>query len=539
MHKIKFLAAGLLATSLLLTTGCSDNPSRKANRELKQEVNKAQRLLSQAQNLLEAPVIEETATGKVVPLPDVDVDPNSVMPGEEAPVRLTDSEQINPNAVNLLTQAIDGLVKAIDAHAGADPEYTALARSVLARLYEQKGYVQTRQADRIRSSVYADVGEARSTLSQVVEQDGMLEYYRQILALSDEDVKSMKEEAQQTASTLKGRKATLEGKIEDLQQKKNQLQDKKDKLEANARALRSEARAPGKKGNEAELQALKVMDEVSSLETQISKLDYEISGLKMDVSEVEMKLSIATAKINAADRILTRREEGVDPSDPNSAMGGRKAVRRQRQQLLGQREQTLARAKDALTSIAQGLDKLDAAQNDASTAYDAAARNYREYGSLDEEMEMDALAQRAATLMAMGRAKIRQVYLFSELESLLGVVASGWPDGAPSQADAIRQKLTPAIAEIRKSGSELFAEAADLYSRASRQAEREYRWLYEGGQAKALIGQAEVSAEPRHLDTASTVLRGALDGRSEAPAVTANVGELQQEIAAVRARIGG
>ncbi len=539
MHRIKFLAAGLLATSLLLTTGCSDNPSRKANRELKEQVHKAQRMLSQAQNLLEAPVIEETATGKVVPLPDVEVDPNSVMPGETSPVRLAEGGRINPNAVDLLGKAIDLLVKAIDANADAAPGYKGLARSVLARLYEQKAYVQTLQVDRIRSSIYASAGEARSTLSQVVEQSGMLEYYRQILALSDEDVKTMKEEAQQTAKTLQGQKATLESKIADLQEKKDELQDRKDKLEANARALRSEARAPGKKGYDAEMQALKVMDEVSTLETQISKLDYEISGLKMDVSELEMKLSIANAKSSAADRILTRREEGMDPSDANSAMGGRKAVRRQRQQLLTQREETLAHAKDALAEIASKMEKLQAAQNDASTAYDAAARNYREYGSLDEDMEMDALAQRAATLMAMGRAKIRQVYLFSEMESLLALVESAWADGAPPQAEAIRQKLIPAIAEIRKSGNELFSEAADLYSEAARQAEREYRWLYEGGQAKALIGQAEVSAEPSHLDTATTVLRGALEGRAEAPAVAANVGQLQQEIADVRARIGG
>src|SRR6056297_1899383 len=77
VHRINSLGVAVLMSlaGLVMVAGCSEGEVRGANRSLQEQVSKALRLRDQALNLMEAPPVVETATGKMLPLQGVEVDP--------------------------------------------------------------------------------------------------------------------------------------------------------------------------------------------------------------------------------------------------------------------------------------------------------------------------------------------------------------------------------------------------------------------------------------------------------------------------------
>jgi hypothetical protein len=521
---------------------------RGANVALREEVSNAQRLLSQAQNLMEAPLLVETGTGKTLPLPDVDVDPGeyesqlAAAPAgttPEPPVKMVLDEKLNPSVGSLLNRAAKIVEDALK-NTQADDAHQALARSVLARIHEQKGFYLARAAGRQRDTAYARLAQGRDIVGTLTEQKGILSYYDEVLSLEDDDVKAMKNQATSTAAELGGEIETLSGKIESLQKQQEKLLEKKNKLEATARSYRAEARAPGKKGYEADIKALEVMDRIGEIDSQLSAIDNQISSLEMQLSERKMKLSIAQAQIAAADRIVTGREKGTDPN----GMGGRQAVRQERAELNQQHERSLAIGKEILQELADALKNWHAADKEAGNAYYNASTNFERYGKLagsagQQDLRVDALAQQAAVEMSFGRSSIERYYLHAEVEELLERLEEVWPGGAPAETTAIRQQLAPTTEQIRKTGRESFRNAVTRLEDAISRAEPAVRWLYQGAKARAYIGMAELSGEMVDLTKAETALNEALEGQAESPAVAANVGQIKYDLAALRAMLGG
>jgi ElaB/YqjD/DUF883 family membrane-anchored ribosome-binding protein len=253
-----------------------------------------------------------------------------------------------------------------------------------------------------------------------------------------------------------------------------------------------------------------------------------------------MKDSIAKALIAAADKIVTGREEGTDAN----GMGGRQAVRRQRAELNQEHQRSLANGKETLGELAGAIEKWSAAETDAANAYFAAGKNYDRYdrlaGMSDLQAErVDALAQQAAVQMAFGRASIEKLFLHSEVEELLQRVSEFWPGSAPAEAAKIRELLKPTAEQIRKTGTQQYDDAISALDDAIMRADRAYKWLYQGTQARAYIGKAEISGDTQPLDQAKSVLDEALAGRAESPAVRRNAGRIQSDINQVRSMLGG
>jgi hypothetical protein len=538
----------VLLAGLVLVSGCSDGEVRGANKALLEKVSDAQRLLEQAQNLLEAPLIVETETGKTVPLPGVEVDPEEYQarlkgsptgPTPTAPVEIVLDQQVNPRVEELLNRASTLIEEELQG-SQADEATRATARSELARIYEQKGYFLSLASNREQNTAYARVNQAREVLGTLIEQKGILSYYEEVLALEDEDVQSMKSEAAGQARELSSEIDTLTGKIKTLQEKQQALLDRKNTLEAKARSFRAEARAPGKKGYEADIKALEIMDEVGEIDTKISEIDNRISSLQMTLNERRMKLSIAQAQLAAAEKIITGREEGTDPN----GMGGRAAVRRQQAKLKQEHQQTIARGKELLQELAGAMEKWGEAEKDAANAYYTAGTNYDRYGQLatsagDQSERVDAMAQKASILMTSGRDKLAKFYLHSEVEELLERLRDAWPGSAPAEAGAIRKLLVPTADQIRKNGAQDYQDAIDALSDAISRTDSAQRWLYQGAQARAHIGKAQITGDATELKKADTVLQNALEGRAQSPAVAANVGRIKYDLIQVRARLGG
>ncbi len=550
MHRINSLGVAVLMSlaGLVMVGGCSEGEVRGANQSLQEQVSKALRLRDQALNLMEAPPVVETASGKMLPLHGVEVDPEeyenelqAAPAGEtpEAPVQLVLDEQLNPNVLKLLDRARQLVEEELEG-TKADETNQALARSVLGRIYELKGDYLGQRTDQHRDAAYARVDQARDILGTITQQKGILAYYDKLLSIEDEDVQTMKSDAQADARELSAEIKTLTSQIEERETEQQKLVEKKNTLEAKARALRSEARAPGKKGYEADIRALEIMDQVGQIDTQISKLDNEISVLRMKLSERTMKESIAKALIAAADKIVTGREEGTDAN----GMGGRQAVRRQRAELNQEHQKSLSFGSEAMGDLAESLENWSAAEKEAGNAYFAAGKNYDRYDKLTATGDMqtervDALAQQAAVQMAFGRSNVEKLYLHSEVEKLLDQVGEYWPGGAPGEAARVRELLKPTTEQIRKTGTQHYQDAIDSLNDAISRADRAYKWLYRGAQARAYIGKAEIAGSTAPLDEADTVLKEALAGRSESPVVRANVGRIQSDINEVRAMLGG
>ncbi len=550
MHRINTLGVAVLMSlaGLVMVAGCSEGEVRGANQSLQEQVSNALRLRDQALNLMEAPPVVETATGKMLPLQGVEVDPekyenqlHSAPDGQtpDAPVQLVLDEKLNPNVLNLLDRARELIEKELEG-TKADEANQALARSVLGRIYELKGDYLGQRTNQHRNAAYARVSQARDILGTVTQQKGILAYYDKLLSLEDQDVQAMKSDAQSDAKELSAEIKTLSSQIKERETQQQKLLEKKNTLEANARALRSEARAPGKKGYEADIKALEIMDQVGQVDTQVSKLDNEVSVLRMKLSERTMKESIAKALIAAADKIVTGREEGTDAN----GMGGRQAVRRQRAQLNQEHQKSLAAGSEVMGDLAEALKNWSAAEKEAGNAYFAAGKNYGRYDKLASMSDMrtervDALAQQATVQMAFGRSNVERLYLHSEVEELLEQVGEYWPGGAPGEAGRVRELLKPTTEQIRKTGTQQYQDAIDSLEDAISRADRAYKWLYRGAQARAYIGKAEIAGSTAPLDEADSVLKEALAGRSESPLVRANVGRIQSDIREVRAMLGG
>lgn len=509
-------------------SGCSDSPTRAANETLRKKSSEGLGLLSQAQALLENATIRNQATGETVPLKDWRVDPQN--PADANAVRLAPAGTVNPKVFELLDKAERTVRGAID-EVGQDGSESvhAVATSALGRILEQKGVAHSRASEDGRAKVLASIGAFQAVYSDVVAQQGMVEYYRKLESIRPEQIEALRKEAASEVEEVSGEIAEIESDIRQLQADRKGLMDQRTRAEGEARELRSEGRTPGEEGYIALKKAADVAQRVAKLSTEIDKLDYRLQGLQSSLSEWELRERLAKKKLDAAGSMLTRRNED---------RGQISASRTQLEQALSK---NLQRGESLAAQTVEALRSFRDDQGKAMDVLELGLSSFKRFQSLaiDDSSQAESLCKQGDVLLLQGRAGISEMQLYDRLVEMADALKAHW-DSAPEElnAESIGQQRT----EVQKTAGDRFDLAASFYEQATQRISRVNRnvaWLYRAQVVNAYIGKSQAlrSAEP--LAKAEEELNEAMEGQETAPLVLDRVGKLRNTIEMVRSRLGG
>lgn len=549
MRTIKVFSLAAACMAMLAMSGCSEPQTDQHNRVLRDSVGKAERLLNQAQDLMESPVLVDIDTGKQGPL-DRDLDPCS--PEDVKAIEIRPAGELNARALDLLDRALESLRQAQNEATDAQPQYVALAASVQGHVQSQKADYLSRQAAQKLLELRRKSYDASQNLTQVRDQNLLLSFYDELLRATPQEAQSMLDDAEESVSTYKSNITSLQEQIQTKSQDRDRIKKNKEKLEAKARALRVEARAPTMEGIQADIKAAEIDAEARQLLGKMAGLDYEINALENRVAELRDLLASANAKVAAAKTLLGEHEKGrrvtvvsEDGQEIEKVLGGKAQVRQERQELQSrigesrqQAEQKLAEVSERLAELLESgklLDRLDNTLFSAINSYGAAIKS-------DRDTSVDLMTKQADAKTALADLLIERLETELAMSSLL-TEASEIYSPLPAPAESIRKLVNPEEQQTRSEAAKQYQQARDLYERAkTADRSRNQDWVYDSGVALTYMGEARASASPAEagdlLRKAETGIDLILKDHTSGPAGV-QAGDIKETILRQKATLEG
>jgi tetratricopeptide (TPR) repeat protein len=242
----------------------------------------------------------------------------------------------------------------------------------------------------------------------------------------------------------------------------------------------------------------------------MARLDYQIERASLVEGRLEMDLAEKSDRVDAAQAILDDRTQQVTRlRERRSDLRGR--IGRSLQEGGSALPQRLAEAASFLGQARQAEDEAINALDRAAKRLRQAETGYRQAGRRDQATEM--ATKRAEVLMLIGKVDLRRLQLDQRVERLAKAVRNVWEDhgqGSLPEALAAIESYVTEPEQLRQASADRFAEAIDIYEKATKSAPRNERWAYEGRLAAAYAGQGIVQGDRELLNKARGVLDEAL-----------------------------
>jgi tetratricopeptide (TPR) repeat protein len=503
----------VLGAKGLLLCGCGESAARRTGRTLQAKVQVAQRLTGKALALMSIPVLADAASGEPIAPSEfagvrAPADPN------QGGVEVLDRSALHPEAWDALERAVSELTPILSEYQGladADPSLLALGRSVLARAQWAQGVYKAGQASNARRDAGLAVSQTFWTLEDIQGWSGLASYFEGLLSMSNEDVNEL-------ISDLRRQRDELSEKLEQTRQQlradkaqRQKVADKHDELMAQATRLRLESSAtPGMEGLRLHEKAMELVTRANELASQMARLDYQIERASLVEGRLEMDLAEKSDRVDAAQAILDDRTQQVTRlRERRSDLRGR--IGRSLQEGGSALPQRLAEAASFLGQARQAEDEAINALDRAAKRLRQAETGYRQAGRRDQATEM--ATKRAEVLMLIGKVDLRRLQLDQRVERLAKAVRNVWEDhgqGSLPEALAAIESYVTEPEQLRQASADRFAEAIDIYEKATKSAPRNERWAYEGRLAAAYAGQGIVQGDRELLNKARGVLDEAL-----------------------------
>ena len=472
------LVLALWAGVVCVPAGCSDARARRASKNILQEMEKAQRQYGQALSLMAGTPYK--VRGEFAPLEQV----ATINSDQIEPVA---PEPMNPKALAVLDSAEKAMETALRENDAAEQSVKDLGYAMLGRISVLKGQYHEAGASAVRDKAHRALAQAEPKIASMRAQTGLLAYYEQLAAASDDDVRTLLSSASSDASRLDQQAAAIRAETATLKETVKQLEELNGQLTAEARSFRIESRvATGDKSLELfdKFQAKQV--EANRNEYKIAAAEERIAALARELELVELEASAAKGRTKVAEELLKRRTARRDFG------------LQERQAIVGSLGKARRSVEEFLDSAAEACGGARKVEADAVGAYQRAAERFARLrapqgGSPAGDPEM--LAQQAAALMAEARVHVSRLQLQDHNDRIVKDVSKLWPSIQPTTQPAT-QSTQPALPaslamlgsymaspeQVRQQAQDKLQQAVELYETAIGRSRRGGQvWLYEEG----------------------------------------------------------
>ncbi len=480
---LALVAAGLIVAATAF--GCSEAGPRRDGRQLREAVEEADQLYRAALGMLGNPYYEDPETDERVTYLE---DPTQQQLERFRPVSRHES---NPDALELLTEARQGLQEAIRSFDEAGDKDKANAQAMLGRITTLAGSGYSQLADRRRREVRGSIAAAQQTAATLRGQEAVADYYQGVIDRSDEDVEEMIDDARAEAEQLGEELDELEARIEEWEQERSELIDANTQLHAQARRYRVDyGDATGEEAVELLESALEAEAERYRNETRIDELEYRLEQGGEDRKRLEIDIEAAENRLNAAEDILQARQ-GLVEADEFAAETVLSGIRSEIEQLQSRRDEYLQQAVESIRSASE-------AESGATEAFDLAQGSFEHAARLAERAASAAhLASQADALKGAAGLNQGRLSLQERIDSALA-----------QEAGDVRELLgyLEDVEELRDATVSMYEESVELYSRAADRADPERRWVYEAETVVAAIALYRFTGSDEHRQLVESAL---------------------------------
>ncbi|KKL23594.1 hypothetical protein LCGC14_2423820, partial [marine sediment metagenome] len=364
-----------------------------------------------------------------------------------------------------------------------------------------------------RTAAREALGQAQSMIAVMREQATFLTQYDKLMAMKDDDVEELLDQARRDDQTHVARHGEVSQEIIDtdvqINAMRSQIADRAEK----ARQARSQSRlAKGQAGMDLLEQALKY-------EAEIGQLSAKVSIAQDRVRQLVGQRRILGVQINAARRTITAAAAILDH---RKIQKGKRSEERQRCMALIAES---ARSVTTLTAaIVASCEKAKAEEKLAIAAYQAADAQLGESRVSVEMRSAEAMADKADLSMRAASLRSERYSLHGRLTMLKEWIEELWPKVFPDKPiPEEAKKLTeyvPSPETLKTLALQGYTTAISNYDGAAQalgRGEQKYRWFYQGQQAAACLGHWQLQPDPNQLKRAEDILNAALKNKEASP----------------------
>lgn len=477
-----------LTVAVVLSAGCSEGKSRQAGQELRDAVDQAGQLYASALALVESPYLEDSASDERVTYLE--------NPTEEKleNYRAVSRRDVNPEALKLLDRAEQRLREAMRDYADAADADKAIARAMLGRVTLLRGQCNVAIAESMHARLFDAMAKARSVTATIQMQQGVADFYQQMLQRSNEYVEDMIAQAREEAEGLRQELSRLDERLSDWQEQRREVISANEQLYAQARNFRIESRqAEGVRATELLEEALSAEAERHENESLISELEHRIEHAEADRRGLQVEMESAEGRIAGGQEILDARDRLVAEADGE--------LTDKLSELRSQIENQQSLRDELLREMLDTLERLTTTEGEAAGDFEVAADSFSQAARLTGREEAAAyLALQADSLASNAELNARRLRLRGRMESVLG--------GDVADTAVVQEALEylSNAAEVGEAVVSEYEEAVQLYSRAAGQAQRDLRWVYDAETAATAIELYRFSGDSEHRQLAEDAL---------------------------------
>ena len=492
-------------------SGCSDNKARHAGKELRGQVNNAQRLCNRAMTLMRNVVFVDKTTKETSPLSKKITDPGQI----EFPKL---AKAVNPKAIDALDKAAAILKDAIEKYAGdADKADVALAYLQQARTHALRAHYQRAAASVARIKVLQFIQKVEQAAQGLRTKTVAVRYYSLLAAEKNKQAQETLKLEKAKALQLTGALKELDGEIGELKAKKEVLSRLRDKRDIEARDLLVKSRQPAPN----DPAGLEMLEKALAKQSEVGKADAQIAGIEGEIDVLNTRRGTLALKLDLAKSIQRIMQAILKASRGSVAKS----------------QAELETAKTALTEDAVKVDsdtrlladlckdfgdREKLAEECLSQAVDAWAKALLLMGDRTREVA----AQKGDTHMAWAQLNTSRLRFRARIDRFADAMKALWEKvNRPGSVHGMGQAYLADAADVKKQAETQYQQAVESYDKALSASDvgPQLRWADQGQLATAYIGLYQLTGDKETRDEARNLLAKALEDRESSPYLKALV----------------
>lgn len=502
------MAAAAMMTAAIFISGCSDSTPRRAGRELRREIDKAQRLCNRAMTLMKNVVIRDKDTKETSPLSREVTDPGAIDV-------LKPTEAVNPKAIVSLDKAVLILDAAIGRHGGtAEAVDVGLAYLQLARVHALRAHYQRAAASVAHFKVEQFTQDVKQAAEGLRAKAALVQYYNLLAGAKNEQAQERFDIEKQKARRATDELKKINGQIADLETDKEAQVKLENDCTVEARALRMRSREPGLKDPMAQLEkALAKRLEVNKAAAKIAGIEHEIDVRKTRRGTLALELALANSIQSAMKAIL-------DIEDDSVAESGSKRDET-RAAIVAEAKNAENDANDLKGACKEAGQHEELAEECLRKAVEACRQAAPRLGGPPAD---ETAAQRGDTHMAWADLNTSRLRRRRRISQFADAMMSLWgkldrPGDAAAAFSEMAASYLAKPAEVKKQAETQYQQAVESYAAALSElgSRPKRRWAYQGQLATAYIGLYRLTGDADKRDKARDLLNKALEDRESSP----------------------
>jgi len=498
VQNIRFLSVrvALAFAAALVIAGCS-SVKQQNNENVREAVDKAQRLAQRGFVLMANPHYVDTKTGQAAPLQDAlpgsdkakeAVDKKAGLEQEASRLELPGLDEVNPDALKSLDEAQKVLETALTDNGQADEAEKAMAKSWLSHILKLKGEYNWHRA----ASEYRKVAPA---LEQVDHQLMIARIQASTIKMLDSLLSMGTKQVEDMATSSKAAEKDLAQKGEELSKQIADLKSKTQELTAAVESERTKSsqierdcrEVADSKAVEMFDQAMAVRDETDKKAGELQDLEFKLEGKQDELKANELSLGLVRAQVAAADQALKGRQ-GMVGSTTDGRKNAEEGLKKAREATVAAMTQAIA----AFTASQQSQVKAISLTSDAIKQLSQATSQ--------ESLKLHALSQQGAMGLDLGSLNMEVRAGASRIIAQLQQLDQAWKDLGGAGELPAAPKVAPE--DYRVAAVTAFKDATVVCEKAISALGRtpeanNIRWVYQGSAVAAYRALARVSPEDR------------------------------------------